>query len=143
MRSHLQTNTDLNAVTTVLEWFNQVASSLRPPELQWQWQIVLIEGFTNAVRHAHHHLPSSTPIEIELGISQQQIELLIWDWGQPFDLTAKLQELIRQEPEDPLEQEAGRGLLLIHKLTDELKYTRNTERRNCLVMRKRRTQLLA
>ena len=86
MRSHLQTPTDLNAIATVLEWFTEVAVSLKPPELVWQAQIILVEGFTNAVRHAHHNLPAITPIDLEMGIDEHQVELCIWDWGQPFDL---------------------------------------------------------
>ena len=136
MRSHLQTTTDLNAVATVLEWFTQTAAPLNPPELVWQSQTILVEGFTHAVRHAHHNLPSITPIDLELGLYEHQVELRIWDWGQPFDLNAKVQEMIRQEPADPLEKETGRGLILIHKLTDELHYTRAENQRNCLVMRK-------
>jgi len=136
MRSHLQTTTDLNAIATVLEWFTEVAAPLKPPELVWQAQIILVEGFTNAVRHAHHNLPAITPIDLEMGIDEHQVELCIWDWGQPFDLNAKVQEMIRQEPADPLEQEAGRGLILMYKLTDELHYTRDGNQRNCLVMRK-------
>lgn len=136
MRSHLQTQTDLNAVNEVLEWFNQLTEDLNPPEVRWKGQIALVEGFTNAVRHAHRELPTSTPIDLEFTIFERQMELRIWDRGDPFDLPAKLEEMLRNCPEDPLAREAGRGLILIQKVTDELHYERTLDGQNCLTVRK-------
>ena len=136
MRSHFQTQTDLNAVNDVLEWFDRLTQNLHPPELRWKSQIALVEGFTNAVRHAHRGLSSSTPIDLELTLFEGQMELRIWDWGQPFDLDTKLEELLQNCPEDPLDREAGRGLILIQKVTDELYYERTIDGQNCLTVRK-------
>lgn len=136
-QSNLRVETDLNAVAEVLQWFEQFSSKLLPEQFCWQSQIALVEGFTNAVRHAHQHLPKTTVIELELKLFKNYLEIRIWDWGKPFDLPAKLNALC-QEKSDPLEKEGGRGLIFIHQLTDELCYQRFSDQRNCLLMRKQR-----
>ncbi|HBB32750.1 MAG TPA: anti-sigma regulatory factor [Cyanobacteria bacterium UBA8803] len=136
-QSQLQVETDLKAVTEVLEWFDHFALPQLPKELCWDCKVALEEGFTNVVRHAHRHLPKTTPIELELSVFPHYIEMRIWDRGEPFDLRAKLQTLY-QEEEDPLEKEDGRGLMFIDQLTDELSYQRLPDHRNCLLMRKHR-----
>jgi serine/threonine-protein kinase RsbW len=138
-QSCLQVETDLNAVPEVLQWFEQFTSPLLPQQLGSQCQLALVEGFTNAVRHAHHDLPPSTPINLELKLFARCLEMLIWDFGQPFDFQAKVQEaLCQKEHRDPLEQEGGRGLIFIHQLMDEVSYVRLPDQRNCLMLRKRR-----
>ncbi|MGB7440962.1 MAG: ATP-binding protein [Coleofasciculaceae cyanobacterium] len=136
-QSNLHVETDLNAVAEVLQWFEQFSSKLLPEQFCWQTQIALVEGFTNAVRHAHQHLPKKTVIELELKLFENYLEIRIWDWGKPFDLSEKLQTLC-QEKCDPLEKEGGRGLIFIDQLTDELSYSRLSDQRNCLLMRKQR-----
>lgn len=136
-QSNLQVKTDLNAVTEVLQWFEEFTSSLLPQQVGSQCQLALVEGFTNAVRHAHHDLPPTTPIDLELKIFPDFLEMRIWDHGPPFDFQAKLQSLC-QEESDPLEKEGGRGLIFMQQLTDELSYARLGDERNCLLMRKRR-----
>lgn len=136
-QSRLQVETDLHAVNEVLQWFDQFTAPLLPQKFRWQCQIALIEGFTNAVRHAHHHLPQTTPVELELKVFAHWLEMRIWDQGPPFDFEAKL-EALRHEDCDPLEKEGGRGLIFMQQLTDELSYARLDDERNCLLMRKRR-----
>lgn len=135
--SRLQVETDLNAVPEVLQWFEQFTSPLLPQQFCGECQLALVEGFTNAVRHAHHHLPPTTPIDLELELFPQYLEMRVWDQGQPFDWQAKLDALC-QEDIDPLEKEGGRGLMFMNQLTDELSYVRFTDERNCLLMRKHR-----
>lgn len=97
-------------------------------------QLALAEGFTNAVRHAHHALPESTPIDIELLLAPQGLELRIWDHGQEFDL----EEFAQQLPAElDTESEGGRGILLMKALTSRLSYTRQADGRNCLLISKR------
>jgi len=134
-RSRIQVGTDLNALAEVLQWFEQFNISLVPGEIWWQCQTALAEGFTNAVRHAHHNLPPETSIDIEVAILPHCLEMRIWDDGQPFDLESKLQAL-SQQVLDPLEKENGRGLIFMHQLTDEISYTRTEDQRNCLLMRR-------
>lgn len=135
--SRLQVQTNLSALAEVLQWFEQFNSLLLPHNLWWQSQVALTEGFTNAVRHAHQHLPETTPIDIEVKVFTDFLEMRIWDWGKPFDLAAMLQKLRDLDEPDPLEREGGRGLMFMDQLTDELDYARMPDRRNCLVMKKR------
>lgn len=90
----LEVNNDLNALTEVLEWFEQLEYLSLPSEVWWGCQLALAEGFTNAVRHAQKNLPPSTPIQLEITVQKGRLELKIWDWGQYFDLNAKIAEII-------------------------------------------------
>jgi len=88
----LQVNTDISAVAQVLGWVEQL-DNLPIPEAVWnQCKLAMIEGLTNAVRHAHENLPLETPIELEITVSNDRLEIKIWDWGKPFDFQAKLTE---------------------------------------------------
>ncbi len=137
-QDRLEVETDLHAVTKVLQWFEDFTKPMLPQTFQSQCQLAFVEGFTNAVRHAHHNLPPTTPIELELKVFPDSLEMRIWDQGQPFDLQAKLQEALdHQKDLDPLEEVGGRGLIFMHQLMDELAYLRVENERNCLLMRKR------
>ncbi|KOR34010.1 anti-sigma regulatory factor [Planktothricoides sp. SR001] len=135
-RSQIQVLTDLNQLENVLEWFEQFNALPVTNEFWWQCQTALAEGFTNAVRHAHHNLPRTTPIDIEVTVLSNWFEMRIWDYGQPFDLQSKLKS-ISQEKYNPLERTSGRGILFMDRLTDELDYSRTPDSRNCLLLRKK------
>ena len=142
VRSHLKVTTDLKALTEVLQWFENLTQPLLAYELWWQCQVALTEGFTNAVRHAHQQLAETTPIELEVKVFSHHIEMRIWDQGTFFNLEEKLQSILKHHS-DPLEREGGRGLILMKKLTDDLDYIRTADHRNCLVMRKKITEIKA
>ncbi|MEW6493442.1 MAG: anti-sigma regulatory factor [Cyanobacteriota bacterium] len=129
---HLQVNTALNELDRVLQWFNQLEHLLIPQMVWCQCQLVLAEGFTNAVRHAHKNLPVETPIELEVTVFNKRLEIRVWDYGQPFDLEAKLIESGKIDQEQ-LEREGGRGLIIMKRSADRLSYTRSVDERNCLV----------
>jgi len=126
---HLSVNTDLNNLAQVLDWFEQIHPT-QIAERQWlECQIALAEGFTNAVCHAHQSLPQDTPIQLELGVEPEQIEIRIWDQGPIFDLGQYLQHY----PSFPHQElDSGRGLLLIKRIADNLQYRRVDSRHNCL-----------
>ena len=135
-KAFFQVNTDLNALAEVLSWFDQFKG---PPLSDRDWlqcQLMLAEAFTNAVRHAHKGRPVELLIDIEVMTFAEQIEMRLWDWGDPFNLTDLLECL-------PLafeqESEGGRGLQLMRKLADALSYTRLDDR-NCLLIVKHYTQ---
>lgn len=134
----LQVITDLNALTQVSEWLENIVLPLIPQDLWWQCSLIVNEGFTNAVRHAHQNLPPETPIDIDVKVFADYLEIRIWDKGQPFNLESKLRSIL-QEQRDPLDREGERGLVFMYKLTDELHYIRTDDRSNCLVMRKNLT----
>ena len=140
-QTRLQVETDLHAVEKVIQWFESFTQPLLPQTFQSQCQLACVEGFPNAVRHAHHNLPPTTPIELELKVFSDSLEIRILDQGSPFDLQARLQqklEAVNTEEYDPLTEEGGRGLIFMHQLMDELAYLRLEDDRNCLLMRKRR-----
>ncbi|MEG4801817.1 ATP-binding protein [Microcoleus sp. ARI1-B5] len=90
----LEVNTDVNALTRVLEWFDQLKDLSLPDMVWFQFQLALAEGFTNAVRHAHKNLPVATPVQLEITVFNGRLELNVWDCGPRFDFDAKLAEII-------------------------------------------------
>jgi serine/threonine-protein kinase RsbW len=101
-------------------------------------QLCVAEGFTNAVRHAHRGKPPDWPIDLEVVMQCDQIEIWIWDRGEPFDLEARLLELPDVLNTDA---EGGRGLKLMKMIADVLTYTRSDNGTNCLYIAKRYTNL--
>ena len=96
-----------------------------------QCQLALAEGFTNAVRHAHKNLTPNVPIDLEVTLFPQALELRIWDQGPPFDLEKRIQEL-----ETTVDNQAGggRGIAILQKIAQKLSYTRTDDNRNCLLI---------
>jgi serine/threonine-protein kinase RsbW len=132
---HLQVKTELEALKEILQWFEGVIFPALPQKTGWQCEVALVEAFTNAVRHAHHNLPKNTPIDLEVKLFPNFLEMRIWDRGQPFDLKAKLKDSLENDL-NSLEKEGGRGLQFMKKLTDDLQYLNLHDLGNCLVMRK-------
>lgn len=83
------------------------------------------------MRHAHQGYAVETPIEIEVTLLERQLELRIWDYGQPFDLIQKLEKLPEQVDASA---SSGRGLKLIKKIADRFDYIRLEDGRNCLLV---------
>ena len=135
---HLQVDTKLGRLNDVLSWFEGLISPYLPQTTGWQCEVALAEAFTNAVRHAHQDLPSSTPIDLEIELFANFLEIRVWDCGKPFDLKAQLKA--NEINFNSLEKEGGRGLQFIKKLTDELQYLTSSDYRNCLVIRKKYSQ---
>lgn len=132
---HLQVKTELEALKDVLHWFEGLVFPLLPQKTGWQCEVALVEAFTNAVRHAHHDLPDTTPIDLEVKLLPNFLEMRIWDQGESFNLQEKLKK--GEKEAGLMDREGGRGLQFIKKLTDELQYLNLPNERNCLVMRKK------
>jgi len=92
-------------------------------------QLVLAEGFTNAVRHAHRDLSAEHLIEINITLFSDGIEIKIWDEGEPFDLLSYSEDLLRSPNSFEL---GGRGIFLMKTIATHLSYERGTDQRNCL-----------
>lgn len=133
-RASLQVSTDLNALIDVLSWFDQFQNSLLPYDVWLQCQLAVAEGFTNAVRHAHRDQPTETPVELEVEIHDDLLEIRIWDHGPGFDVDSYLKNLSLPIDENA---EGGRGLSLMHRIADDLQYARTDDQRNCLHISKR------
>ncbi len=129
-QSHLRVNSDLNDLGILLNWLNSIGH-ITLPEMEWlRCQIAVAEGFTNAVRHAHRDLPPETPIDVEVKIAPEYIELYVWDYGPFFDLQ---QQLLKMPLEDR-EADRGRGLIIMNQVADRLTYERLNDSRNYLLM---------
>jgi serine/threonine-protein kinase RsbW len=142
--SSLQVASDLDAMATIVEWFEQFNHTPVTYQLWLEAQTAVIEGFTNVVRHAHSHLSPETPVDLTVKISQEFFEICIWDQGDIFDFELAL-ENFHQEVSDrtfnPLDHEAHWGCIFLLKLRKEyewiISYTRETGDRNCLLLKKK------
>jgi serine/threonine-protein kinase RsbW len=132
-KSHIQTKTDPQDLREVLGWFDQFQTLEMPHDVWLQCQLALIEGFTNAIRHAHQGLPPETPIHIEVSVSPRSIDIRIWDIGPGFDLEAVLASKVETLNHD---SEGGRGLKIMQLVADRLSYQRLSEHQNCLHIQK-------
>lgn len=126
-QSHLQVETDLKTVSAILEWFDQFNDGLVQEPLATQCRLVLTECFTVIVRHAHQDLPPTTPIEIELKLFADYLEIRVWERGISFCSLAHLLAHLT---------DGRRSLSYVPLLIDELCYSRFPDGRNCLVMKK-------
>ena len=131
MKISFQVDSDLRSLDTVLKYFEQLESAGIPQKDWLQCQLALAEGFTNAVRHAHRHLPPEIPIEIEIDIVPHQMEIRIWDRGSVFDLESFIEKNAHL---DHGFSGHGQGLPILEKIADQLSYTRSEDQRNCLLI---------
>ncbi|WP_232731730.1 ATP-binding protein [Kamptonema formosum] len=132
-KADIQVKTDISALSKVLAWFDQFNRPPVPKYIWMQCQLALAEGFTNAVRHAHKGKPPEVPVDIEVTIFPQRLEIRIWDRGQPFDLEQRLRTMPAQVDAD---DEGGRGLKLMRQIADCLNYTHTDGQGNCLLILK-------
>jgi serine/threonine-protein kinase RsbW len=127
----LQVTSHLDVIIQVQRWFRDVCRSL-DDDSAWvshysdRLSLALTEGFTNAVRHAHAHLPPDTDIRIDLALTGDRLEIRIWDHGDPFN-----PELL-PEPQPGELLESGYGWFLLRRLADKVTYRRQNDGRNCL-----------
>ncbi|MEP6524574.1 ATP-binding protein [Microcoleus vaginatus DQ-U2] len=128
-KADLQVNTGLNGLSWVLSWFAQLYDSRIPTSVWIRCQLALAEGFTNAVRHAHKGKPADLPVDIQVAVFAESLEIKIWDSGAPFDLEKKIKDI--SEKVD-INSPGGRGLKLIKDIADSISYERTADGRNCL-----------
>ena len=133
-KTNIQVSSNLKALDRVLLQFNKVYQEYITQKDWLQCQLALVEGFTNAVRHAHKDLPSETPIFIEVSLTREQMEIRIWDQGKYFDLSSFIATM-SQENEQWLG--SGRGIAIMAKIADRLEYNRLSCDRNCLLIVKK------
>ncbi|MGD1809148.1 ATP-binding protein [Dapis sp. BLCC M126] len=133
-QANLQVCSDLEENDKILSWFEQLHQAPIPKKVWLECKLALVEGFTNATRHAHEYLSTETLIDIEVKIYTEQMEMRIWDYGQPFDL-------LKWQKEHPSEIDifhgGGRGIKLMYAIADDISYTRTSDNRNCLLIVKK------
>jgi serine/threonine-protein kinase RsbW len=135
-QTSLKVNSDLQSLTQVLAVFDSLNQDWIPRKDWLKSQLALTEGFTNAVRHAHHHLPTEVPIEVQMTLTSQSLIIQIWDQGSYFDLENFLQA---REGQDHQFEDHRQGLPILQKIAAKLSYTRQEDNRNCLLIIKQFT----
>lgn len=130
---NFQVKTDLIYLQEVLLKFESLRQNWINQKDWLQCQLALAEGFTNAVRHAHKGKPMETPIEIEIQISEGEIDIKIWDYGKPFPL----KEIMEKQSSPSDLATGGRGINILRKIADELEYNHHEDDRNCLLIKKK------
>ncbi len=124
--SELAVSSDLGELDTVLSWFERQQHPDVPSDLWMQAQLALVEGFTNAVRHAHAHLVAPPQVQLSLQRSSEAFCIQIIDHGEPFDFTAALARVeaeVAASGHDPLAREAHWGLVMFLKLQKQYGWT--------------------
>ncbi|MGI0480116.1 ATP-binding protein [Geminocystis sp. CENA526] len=138
---HLKIVSNLDEVENLLNWFEKQHRSHIPEQIWLQAQTALIEGFTNAVRHAHEYHTEDTPIDVRLEITSHHLEMKIWDQGIFFDLISALHNLhtkISSNDIDLFERESQWGFIFFLKLRDEFGWSIDyiqEDKLNCLKVR--------
>jgi serine/threonine-protein kinase RsbW len=146
---HIQVNSDIYALVQLQEWFHQFQKIL-PSPIWMQCNLVLVEVFTNVVAYAHEQLPEETPITIEVAINQteKELQIKIWDFGEPFDLEAEIERAAKNaEANQDFENvddipTGGRGLIIAKTVADKITYELTPDGRNCFAMTKKYGQIV-
>lgn len=120
MQTELRIPSDLKFLSVIEEWllgFLRLELSDCPNWPQWEnrLRLVIVEAYSNVVRHAHHDEPHR-PVLLRLDLQPGSLLLEVWDQGQGFDLGTYL-------PPTPNEfQEGGYGWLILNRLMDKVEY---------------------
>jgi serine/threonine-protein kinase RsbW len=124
--AQISVRSDLDEIETVLRWFEQLGDPTVPSELWMQAQLALVEGFTNAVRHAHADLDPPPPVQLSVQLGSQRFCVKILDRGAPFDFEAALatvEKAMEASDQDPLARDAHWGLVMLLKLRSTYGWT--------------------
>ncbi len=132
MRTELHIPSDLKFLNLVEQWLLGALEVELGDDVDWPRQsnrlrLVLVEAYSNVVRHAHRDQPN-LPILLRLELRERDLSLEIWDYGRGFDLSTYLPP----SPEDG--QEGGYGWLILNRLMDKVEYRLQVNGRNCLAL---------
>jgi|SRR5579883_1778127 serine/threonine-protein kinase RsbW len=130
MKSELLVPSDLKFLSIVENWLLGCLEIQLRDSIDWSRQsnrlrLVLVEAYSNVVRHAHRDQPY-LPVLIRLELKERDIALEVWDCGKGYDISKYL-------PPSPSEkQEGGYGWLIINRLMDKVDYQLQINGYNCL-----------
>ncbi|MGJ3253240.1 MAG: ATP-binding protein [Elainellaceae cyanobacterium] len=132
MRTELHVPSDLKFLNIVEGWLLGCLETELGDSVDWSRQanrlrLVLVEAYSNVVRHAHREQPN-LPVLIRLEVKARDVCLEIWDYGKGFDLSTYL------PPEPGDLQEGGYGWLILNRLMDRVEYRLQVNGRNCLTL---------
>ena len=135
----LRVSTDLKQSHQVQVWFDKSCARVIETD-RIRCKLALIEAFTNVVRHAHQDLPRETPIDLEVTLARDRLELRIWDFGPSFDFDSRLRAALKALEDTDGLAGGGRGLIIIYQGMDSVSSKRENDGRNCLFMAKHLTK---
>ena len=95
-------------------------------------QLAVCEAIENTIIHGYQG-ESPNLIEARVYTDPGEVRIELWDEAPPFNTAHEPEEIDWSEDDPPV---GGLGLMIIHKVMDEISYTRNGER-NWLTMLKR------
>jgi serine/threonine-protein kinase RsbW len=101
----------LEATQSLLDWFERQQPAGLDPLLWIQAKTALVEGFTNAVRHAHGPLVPPPSVKVSLSLTPTHLQLHIHDQGVPFDITNAWANVARTP-----DQDSNWGLIMLCRL---------------------------
>jgi serine/threonine-protein kinase RsbW len=130
MRTELNVPSDLKFLTIVENWLLGSLEVELGEHIDWPRQsnrlrLVLVEAYSNVVRHAHRDQPN-LPILIRLELCDRDIALEIWDEGKGYDVDTY------DAPTPETKQEGGYGWLILNRLMDRVEYHLQVDGKNCL-----------
>lgn len=116
-----------------MNWFSRLRPSAIDEGLWTSCTTALGEAFENAVYHGQTTLETTTPTSVVVNITDEMIQIRVWDSGPGFNL----EQYMRDLPESvPLLAEKGRGLWIIKQIADHLSYSKTANQLNCLTIQK-------
>ncbi len=130
MRTELHVPSDLRFLSIVENWLLGSLQAEIGESIDWathsnRLRLVLVEAYSNVVRHAHKNQPN-LPVLMRLELRGRDIQIEIWDYGEGYDLSTYL-------PPNPQDlQEHGYGWLILNRLMDKVEYRLQINGRNCL-----------
>jgi len=130
MKSELHIPSDLKYLSVVENWLLGCLQTELGESLDWQRQsnrlrLVLVEAYSNVVRHAHKEKPQ-VPILIRLELKKRDLALEVWDKGEGYDMSNYF------APSPVEKQEGGYGWLIMNRLMDKVEYQLQVNGGNCL-----------
>lgn len=134
MKTELHIPSDLKFIAVVENWLLEslkleLADRVDWPKIEGRLRLVLVEAYSNVVRHAHQDQPN-LPVLIRLELHERDLLLEVWDRGIGYDLSTYL----APTPGDM--QEGGYGWLILNRLMDTVEYQLRVQgNSNCLRMK--------
>jgi len=131
MRTELHVPSDLKFLNIVENWLLGSLEVAIGNEVDWPRQsnrlrLVLVEAYSNVVRHAHKDQPD-LPVLIRMELRNRDLALEIWDQGQGYDTDNY------HAPTPDMKQESGYGWLILNRLMDRVEYQLQVDEGfNCL-----------
>lgn len=119
------------AIDTARAWLRRACAGR--PRLDERWidelELALVEALANVIEHAYDRAPDR-PIHLGLRFFADRAELRIEDDGRAFP------GFDEPPPLPPESADGGRGLFLMHALTDRVRHTRDATGRNRVCLTK-------